>query len=129
MKILAINGHPDAESYISALFNAYTANINTEKHKLQTLELHQMKFDPVLRFGYRKRMEKDAEIEKSQELIKWAEHIVLFYPIWFETVPSLLKGWFERTLAPGVAYSMEGYKVTKLLKGKTAHIHIYQHVS
>jgi putative NADPH-quinone reductase len=81
-----------------------------------------MKFDPVLRYGYRKRMENDPEILESQAYIKWAEHIVLFYPGWFETVPSLLKGWFERVMTPEVAYSMDGYKIKKLLKGKTAHL-------
>jgi hypothetical protein len=38
--------------------------------------------------------------------------------IWFETVPSLLKGWFERVFTPGVAHQMDGYKITKYLKGK-----------
>lgn len=122
MRILAINGHPDAESYVSALFYEYIKNINKQKHELKTLELGKMKFDPVLRHGYRKRMKPDEEILQSQELIKWAEHIVLFYPIWFETVPSLLKGWFERVLTPGIAYEMDGYKITKKLKGRTVHI-------
>jgi putative NADPH-quinone reductase len=67
-------------------------------------------------------MELDSEIEHSQELIKWADHFVFFYPIWFETIPSLLKGWFERVFTPGIAYQMDGYKITKYLKGKTAHL-------
>ena len=122
MKILVINGHPDELSYISALFQAYVAHIDQEKHELEILELGKMSFDPVLRYGLRKRMEIDEEIVRSQELLKWAEHFVFFYPIWFETVPSLLKGWFERVLAPGVAYNMDGYRIKKHLKGKTAHL-------
>ena len=122
MNILVINGHPDKESFVSALFNKYIENLDKNKHKVYILELSSMKFDPVLRFGYRKRMEPDEEIEKSQELIKWANHIVFFYPIWFETVPSLLKGWFERVLTPGVAYNIDGLKLTRHLKGKTAHL-------
>lgn len=122
MKILVINGHPDAQSYISALFNTYIKQIDTQKHQLEVLELGKMKFDPVLRYGYRKRMEPDVEIEQSQALLKWAEHLVIFYPIWFETMPSLLKGWFDRVLAPGVAYNMNGYHITKHFYGKTAHL-------
>ena len=67
-------------------------------------------------------MNTGSKILESQAYLKWAEHIVLFYPIWFETVPSLLKGWFERVLTPGVAYNVDGYKVQKLLDGKTAHL-------
>jgi len=122
MKILVINGHPDKESFVVALFNKYIENINQDKHDVKILDLSVMKFDPVLRFGYRKRMEPDKEIEYSQELIKWADHFVFFYPIWFETVPSLLKGWFERVFTPGIAYQMDGYKINKYLKGKTAHL-------
>ena len=122
MNILVINGHPDKESFVSALFQKYIKNVDKNKHKINILELSIMKFDPVLRFGYRKRMEPDKEIEYSQELIKWANHIVFFYPIWFETVPSLLKGWFERVLTPGVAYNIDGIKITKYFKGKSAHL-------
>ena len=59
MKILLINGHPDDESYVSNLFREYLENINTDKHEIRTLELGKMKFDPVLRYGYRKRMDDD----------------------------------------------------------------------
>ena len=122
MNILIINGHPDKESFVSALFNKYVENINQSKHEVKVLNLAEMKFDPVLRFGLRKRMDPDKEIELSQELIKWADHFVLFYPIWFGAVPSLLKGWFERVFMPGIAYNMDGFRIKKLLKGKTSHL-------
>ena len=122
MKILIINGHPDGESFVTALFKKYVENINQKKHDVKVLNLCEMKFDPVLRFGLRKRMEPDKEIELSQELIKWTDHFVIFYPVWFGTVPSLLKGWFERVFTPGIAYNMDGFRINKLLKGKTAHL-------
>ena len=100
MNILIINGHPDKESFVTALFKKYAENVDKKQHNVKTLDLSEMQFDPVLRFGYRKRMEADKEIELSQELIKWADHFVFFYPVWFETVPSLLKGWFDRVLSP-----------------------------
>jgi len=122
MKILVINGHPDEKSYVSALFQEYVAHIDQGKHELEILELGKMSFDPVLRYGYRKRMADNEEIIRSQELLKWADHFVFFYPVWFETVPSLLKGWFERVLTPGIAYNANGYRIEKHLKGKTAHL-------
>ena len=122
MNILIINGHPDSGSFVSALFNTYSEKVNKDVNEVKVLDLSKMKFDPVLRFGLRKRMDPDNEIELSQELIKWTDHFVIFYPIWFGTVPSLLKGWFERVFTPGIAYNMNGFKITKLLKGKTAHL-------
>jgi putative NADPH-quinone reductase len=47
------------------------------------LELGKANFDPILRYGYAKRMPKDTFIERSQELIMWADHIVFAFPIWW----------------------------------------------
>ena len=58
-----------------------------------------MDFDPVLRYGYRKRME-DSFILRSQELISGQ---IISFPlsIWWSSMPSLLKGWIDR-VSPGI---------------------------
>lgn len=133
MNILIINGHPDKKSFCKAIFDQFSENIDSEKHNIETLELGKMKFDPVLRYGYRKRMTEDTEILRSQELVKWADHFVFIYPIWWSSMPSLLKGWIDRVFTPGVAYSsntkgtfLVNYILRRqfkhLLKGKTAEI-------
>ena len=94
MNILVINGHPDKKSFSTAIFNKVIDNLDNEKHEIETLNLADMKFDPVLRFGYRERMEEDAEITRSQELIQWADHLIFIYPIWWISMPSLMKGCF-----------------------------------
>jgi putative NADPH-quinone reductase len=123
-----VNGHPDEHSFSAALAREYVNNLDQSKHQVETLELGKMRFDPVLRFGYRERMEPDAEIARSQELILWADHLVFFSPIWWGTVPSLLKGWFDRVLTPGVAFDQKGTTgVVKRLAGKTAHLVFTSH--
>jgi putative NADPH-quinone reductase len=67
-------------------------------------------------------MELDAEIERSQKLIKWAEKIVFIYPVWWSSMPSLLKGWLDRVLTPGFAYNMKGNTSIKHLAGRTAEL-------
>lgn len=133
MKILIINGHPDPESFSAAIFQTLLQNLDTNKHEIETLELGKMKFDPVLRYGYRQRMAEDAEITRSQDLIRWADHFIFVYPIWWSGMPSIMKGWIDRVFTPGVAYSsntngnfiwnfIKGQQFKKLLKGKTADI-------
>lgn len=133
MNILVINGHPDKKSFSASISNEIIENLNKEKHKIETLNLAEMKFDPVLRFGYRERMKEDAEITNSQELIQWADHLIFIYPIWWGSMPSLMKGWIDRVFTPGVAYSsnrkgifvlnfITGRQFKKLLKNKTADI-------
>ena len=133
MNILVINGHPDKKSFSAAIFNKVIDNLDNEKHEIETLNLAEMKFDPVLRFGYRERMEEDAEIVRSQELIQWADHLIFIYPIWWSSMPSLMKGWIDRVFTPGIAYSsnqkgifvlnfITGRQFKRLLKNKTADI-------
>lgn len=121
-KVLVVNGHPYDKSYVSALFKTFVDNIDTNKFSVKTLELSKMKFDPVLRYGYSERMEADKDIELSQELLGWADHVVFFYPVWWASMPALLKGWLDRVLTPGFAYNVKGLKTIKHLKGRTAQL-------
>ena len=134
MNILVINGHPDKESYCQAIFQTIVENIDTKRHELEMINLNEEEFDPVLRYGYRQRMEDDSFILRSQELIQWADHLIFIYPIWWSSMPSLLKGWIDRVFTPGIAYStnnrgsfilnyLRGNQFKKLLKGKTASIY------
>ena len=129
MKILVINGHPDKESYCQAIFQTIVENIDSGRHELEVINLNEEDFDPVLRYGYRKRMEEDSFILRSQELIQWADHLIFVYPIWWSSMPSLMKGWIDRVFTPGIAYSannqgsfiwnyLRGRQFKKLLKGK-----------
>ena len=133
MNILVINGHPDKESYCQAIFQTIVENIDSKRHELEMINLNEEEFDPVLRYGYRQRMEDNPFILRSQELIQWADHFIFVYPIWWSSMPSLLKGWIDRVFTPGVAYSsnhkgifivnfITGRQFKKLLKGKTADI-------
>lgn len=126
--VLAILGHPDAESFNHAIFESYISGLPQE-YEVRKLELGTLSFDPVLRFGYRKRMAADPVIEQSQDLLTWADHIVLVFPCWWTGVPSLLKGWFDRVLTPSFAYNEDnstllslGMRTKKHLAGRTATI-------
>lgn len=134
MNILVINGHTDKESYCQVIFQTIVENIDSKRHELEMVNLNEEEFDPVLRYGYRQRMKENPFILRSQELIQWADHLIFVYPIWWSSMPSLLKGWIDRVFTPGIAYStnnrgsfilnyLRGKQFKKLLKGKTASIY------
>ena len=66
----------------------------------------------------------ETDLLKSQEYISQADHIAIFYPTWWGTIPAKLKGFFDRILLPGYAFKFsESSPVQeKLLIGKTATI-------
>lgn len=124
MNILVIIGHPDPESYCSALAHAYMEGAKGKAAQIRTIDLSQISFDPNLKYGYRKRTELEDDLKEAQELIRWADHLVIVYPTWWGTMPAILKGFFDRVLLPGFAYKYrEGSSLwDKLLTGKTAHV-------
>ncbi len=74
--------------------------------------------------GYRNAPPLEQDLQAAQADILWAEHVTLVYPIWWGSVPALLKGFFDRVLLPGFAYKYQSGKKypQPLLRGRTAHL-------
>ena len=123
-RILVVAGHPDAKSFSHAQAQAYAAQAEDAGAQVTLLDLAAERFDPVLRFGYREHMPDDAFINRSQEALIDCDHLTLVFPTWWSAEPSLLKGWFDRVLTPGIAYRYRTGKISpeKLLAGRTATI-------
>ena len=81
MNILLIQGHPDKESYNSALAEAYKKGAISSGAEVREIVIAELTFNPNLEFGYRKRTELEPDLLKAQESIKWANHIVWIYPV------------------------------------------------
>jgi putative NADPH-quinone reductase len=114
-RVLVVLGHPDPLSYNQALFEAYLSGVG-QRLEVETLQLGQLDFDPVLRHGYRQRMPEDPVITRSQQLVAWADHLVLIYPCWWSATPALLKGWCDRVFTPGFAYNYQHRGIMALLR-------------
>jgi len=123
-KILIINGHPDKESYNYALSEAYKIGATSSGADIKVINIIDLKFNPNLQFGYRKRTELEPDLIKSQEDLKWADHIVWIYPVWWGSVPAIMKGFLDRVLLPGFAFKKREGSVwwDKYFTGKSARI-------
>ncbi len=123
-KILIINGHPDKESFNFALSEAYKKGALDSGAEIQEILVRGLIFNPNLQFGYRKRTELEPDLIDAQEKIKWATHLVWIYPVWWGSLPAILKGFIDRVFLPGFAFQKRENSVwwDKLLTGKTARI-------
>jgi len=120
-RVLIVLGHPDADSYNAVLCQEYAAAARTAGHQVEVLELGKESFDPVLRFGYRQRMAPDPFIVRSQNLVTWADHLVLIFPVWWSQLPALLSGWLDRVFTPGFAFNYgPSMNPVRLLEGRSA---------
>lgn len=123
-KILIINGHPDKESFNFGLAEAYKKGALASGAEVKEICIRELNFNPNLQFGYRKRTELEPDLLEAQEKIKWAEHLVLIYPVWWGSIPALMKGFFDRVFLPGFAFQKRENSVwwDKLLTHKSARI-------
>ena len=123
-KILIINGHPDKESFCFALAESYHKGALKAAANVKLVHLIDLKFNPILTYGYRKMSELEPDLVQIQQDILWADHLVFVYPNWWATMPALLKGFLDRVILPDFAfkYHKDDPYWDKLLKGKTARL-------
>jgi putative NADPH-quinone reductase len=123
-KILVVLGHPNNDSFCGELAARYADGARKAGAEVQTLRLADLEFDPTLHLGYKTIQELEPDLLRAQELITWAEHLAVVYPIWWGTMPALLKGFLDRALLPGFAfkYREDSPLWDKLLKGRSARV-------
>jgi putative NADPH-quinone reductase len=121
--ILIIDGHPDPDRgrFIHALADAYATGAAKGGHIVRRIELATLDF-PTLR----SRAEWTdgapcAPIADAQESIRWANHLLILYPLWLGDMPALLKAFLEQVARPGFALA-EGAMPKPLLAGRSARL-------
>ena len=118
--VLVIDGHPDPASLTAQLAASYTAGAGDDA---VALVLRDLDFDLSLRTGYRAPQDLGPDLVRAQELLEWADHVAVFTPLWWGSVPALLKGFFDRTLERGWAFRYKENGMPEgLLTGRTGRL-------
>lgn len=123
-RILVIDGHPDPNRnhFVHACADAY-AEAASARHEVKRIDVGTLEF-PLLRSQAEwKDGAVPPHISSAQQALKWAEHVVILYPMWLGDVPALLKGFLEQVARPDFAFRYRRNGLPeKLLKGKSARI-------
>jgi NAD(P)H dehydrogenase (quinone) len=141
MNIFIVYCHPEPKSLNGTLKNLAVKTLKENGHQIKISDLYGMKFKATLdrddflqmenperlmpvieQFNASKTNSFARDIKEEMEKIGWADLIIFQFPIWYETMPALLKAWFERVLAHGFAHNMLEGKIIQngFLKGKKA---------
>lgn len=125
-RIVLIQGHPDAGArhFAHALADAYAEGAHAAGHEVRSVDVATLDF-PLLRSA--QDWEKGvlpASLAAAQEAIGWAEHIVIFFPLWLGDMPALLKGFLEQVARPSFAFGGDSGNpfAHKKLKGRSARV-------
>ena len=125
-RIALIQAHPDAAGghLCHALAGAYADAAREAGHEVRVIDVAQLDF-PLLRSQQDwLHGEVPATLRPAQEDIRWAGHLVFFFPLWLGGMPALLKGFLEQVARPGFALAQPpaGHLPRKLLGGRSARL-------
>jgi putative NADPH-quinone reductase len=123
-RILLIQGHPDPcpDHLCHTLADAYASGAMQAGHELRRTTVAQLDF-PLLRS--QQEWEQGAlpdTLRKAQDDIFWAQHMVIFFPLWLGDMPALFKGFLEQIARPGFAFAADRPLAKKLLVGRSARV-------
>lgn len=108
MKCLVVIAHPLSGSLCHAIARASIEALTAAGHDVEVEDLCQAEFSPSLTASERQTYYHppfDASAVRPQiERLLSADALVLVFPTWWFGFPAMLKGWFDRVWAPGIAY-------------------------
>jgi NAD(P)H dehydrogenase (quinone) len=111
LRILVVFAHPLETSFVSALHARVVEILRAGGHSVDDLNLYAEKFDPVLsREQIRAYVDTNAntrEVETYVERLRVAEALVLIFPVWFDGLPAIMQGYFQRVFLPGVSVRID----------------------
>jgi putative NADPH-quinone reductase len=110
MRVLMIYCHPRPDSLCAALRDTAKAALEAAGHQVDLRDLYAEGFQPALtaeeRGRYHDVSANLAGIEDHVESLRRADALLLVHPTWWYGMPAMLKGWFDRVWAPGVAFRL-----------------------
>lgn len=109
MNVLIVLAHPRRDSFCAAITAEFAAGLTEAGHRAEIADLHDEGFDPVMTpadepdWDDEHKRYSDAVL-REQARIERAEALALVFPIWWWSMPAMLKGWIDRVWNNGWAY-------------------------
>jgi NAD(P)H dehydrogenase (quinone) len=111
LRILVVFAHPLETSFVSALHGRVVEILRARGHIVDDLDLYAEKFDPVMsREGLLHYVDTNAntrEVEGYVQRLRAVDGLVLVFPVWFDGLPAIMQGYFQRVFLPGVAVRID----------------------
>ena len=111
MNILVVFAHPIRESFTGQIMDNFVKGAARAGHSIDINDLYASNFKPVMSpeelvLQFEGKPPPD-EILAEQARYEACDAMVLVFPVWWWTVPAILKGWFERVFTAGWAYPID----------------------
>jgi len=139
MNVLIVYAHPEPQSFNGALKDTAVEVLTEAGHSVQVSDLYAMKFDSAGGPGdfieredpscFRYQREQihaykngtfAPELAVEMAKLLWADLVMFQFPLWWFSLPAILKGWVDRVFAMGFSYDLGRAYDTGLFPEKRA---------
>jgi len=123
-RIAVIQGHPDRSDchLCHALARAYCDSAERAGHEVRRINVAELDI-PMLHSKAEWESGKASDtVRAAQEIIQWADHLLLVHPLWLGSMPAMLKAFLEQVFRPGFAIDSSGHGWKKRLRGRSARV-------
>jgi putative NADPH-quinone reductase len=108
-RALVVYCHPSSTSFAAAARDRVVAGLEASGTRVRLTDLYGEGFTPELSADeHAAHLDPgvDPSIASHAENLMWCDTLVLVYPTWWSGQPAMLKGWFDRVWASGVAWEL-----------------------
>lgn len=112
MKVLVVHAHPDPDSFGAAVRDAVLKGLSSAGHDVTLLDLEAENYQPCLTAGDYEHYDtngsghRDPIVALHITALQNAEALIFTFPTFWSGLPAVLKGWIDRTMLPGVGFSV-----------------------
>ncbi|MEV7280010.1 NAD(P)H-dependent oxidoreductase [Streptomyces sp. NPDC093111] len=131
MKTLIVHAHPEPESLNGSLKDLAVSTLEAAGHEVRVSDLYAMRWKAVvdaedygshasspLRVALDSGRAFEAgalteDVRAEQEKLLWADTIIFQFPLWWYSMPAILKGWVDRVFTYRFAYGVGEHSDTR----------------
>ena len=125
MKYLIVHAHPEPRSLTASLKNVAVKELEAQGHEVKVSDLYSMNWKAVVTHDDFKQLPQDDrlsvvfaskegystgqltdDVKQEQEKLLWADTVIFTFPLWWFSMPAILKGWIDRVYSCGFAYGV-----------------------
>jgi len=122
MNSVIIYSHPWDKSYNSSILNVVTDSLKKNGANVDIIDLYKDNFNPVLSVKdlaiYSEGKTSDSLVKSYQKRIEQANHLFIIFPVWWYSLPAILKGFTDKVLLKNWSFDTS----STLPKGKLSFI-------
>ncbi|MEL6677154.1 MAG: NAD(P)H-dependent oxidoreductase [Pseudomonadota bacterium] len=110
MRALVVYSHPKEGSFNAAIRDLVVSKLRRSGAEVEVIDLYAEGFDPTLT-AHELDIYEDTDanvrpVQRHVDALRRCDTLIFVYPTWWYGLPAMLKGWLDRVMVPGVAFTM-----------------------